>query len=149
MWQAGISRLWPALFAAVSVGLRRGEALGFTWNDVDFKEGILNIQQQVTGHKGGARVGPLKTGNALREIHMPPSLVTLLQAHQIQQQAERSVLGLPWIVDGPVFATAEGKITHPDNINRALGRLNDWSQKGASAVPGHWWISYPELRAAL
>lgn len=149
LWQAGHCRLWPALFAAVSVGLRRGEALGLLWTNVDFKKGVLHIRQQVTGHPGGAQVGPLKTSSALRDIHMPSSLIVLLEAHQAQQRAERSRLGLPWVPDGPVFATVEGRITHPDNFNRALGQLTDWSQKGAGTVPGRRWNCASELRSAI
>lgn len=150
LWQAGIFRLWPALFAAVSVGLRRGEVLGLTWTNVNFKTGVLQVRQQVIRVPEGARVSEmLKTDHGRRDIHMPPSLVQLLQEHQTQQRAERSALGLPWAPNGLVFATDTGNVVHPDNVNRALSRLTDWSRKGASTAPGHWWICYPELRAAL
>ncbi|CAM3967432.1 tyrosine-type recombinase/integrase [Deinococcus marmoris] len=150
LWQTGIFRLWPALFAAVSLGLRRGEVLGLTWTNVNFKKGVVQIRQQVIRIPGGAKVsGMLKTDNARRNIRMPLSLVTLLQDHQTQQRAERSALGLPWATNGLVFATERGHVVHPDNINRALTRLTDWSRKGAGTVPGHWWDCYPELGAAL
>ena len=45
------------------------------------------------------------SGNS--HIHMPPSLVQLLQEHQTQQRAERSALGLPWAPNGLVFATED------------------------------------------
>ncbi|GGL77983.1 site-specific integrase [Deinococcus aerolatus] len=146
LWQAGLCRLWPALFTALSVGLRRGEVLGLTWAHVELAHGLLRIQQQITGHRGGARVSDLlKTDHARRDIHMPLSLVTLLKQHQAQQRAERTALGLPWTPDSPVFATASGTFTHPDNFNRALSSMVAWSRKGAATVPGRKWNCPPGM----
>lgn len=150
LWRAGLCRLWPALFTAISVGLRRGEVMGLTWTHVDLAHGMLRIRQQLTGHRGGAKISKLlKTDHARRDIHLPPSLITLLQQHQAQQRAERGALGLPWTSDGPVFATATGGFTHPDNVNRALSSMTQWSQKGAGTVAGRKWNCNTGLIAPL
>ena len=45
---AGVARLWPALFVAVSVGLRRGECMALRWQDVDFISNTLRVRQNLT-----------------------------------------------------------------------------------------------------
>lgn len=39
---------YPAVVLAAFCGLRRGEALGLQWADVDFRSGMLNIQHNLT-----------------------------------------------------------------------------------------------------
>ena len=147
LYEAGLCRLWPALFTAVSVGLRRGEVMGLTWEDVDLERGVLHIRQTRVMGVDVIETNDPKTANSRRDIHMPPSLVAVLKTHRERQDVERRALGKLWGTTGAVFATELGEWTHPDNLKRALARVVAWSKP---VQPDRAWKGIPrEQRAAL
>lgn len=61
-------------------GERIGEVLGFSWEDIDVENGVLNIVHGVTHPKRNrAIVGPPKTDNGLRSIPLTKGLLDTLQ----------------------------------------------------------------------
>ena len=64
----------------VQLGLRKGEALGLQWRDVDFKEATLRVERQYTLQGNKADIGPLKTRAARRVLPLPADLLARLQA---------------------------------------------------------------------
>jgi integrase len=64
----------------VQLGLRKGEALGLQWRDVDFPGATLKVERQYTLQGNKADIGPLKTRAARRVIPIPADLLTRLQA---------------------------------------------------------------------
>jgi len=145
---AGMCRLWPAVFTAASVGLRRGEVMGLTWEDVDLERGVLRVRQaRVMGVEGIETGGP-KTVNSRRDVHLPPSLVAVLRDHRAAQEREQQEAGRAWVGTGAVFATVLGDWTHPDNLKRALESVVLWSDPARGE--GDVWRGVPrEKRAAL
>lgn len=147
LYEAGLCRLWPALFTAVSVGLRRGEVMGLTWADVDLDRSVLHIRQTRVMGVDVIETSDPKTLNSRRDIHMPPSLVAVLKTHRERQDVERQALGALWATTGAVFATELGEWTHPDNLKRALARVVAWSNP---VQPDRAWKGIPrEQRARL
>ena len=147
LYEAGLCRLWFALFTAVSVGLRRGEVMGLTWEDVDLERGVLHIRQTRVMGVDVIETNDPKTANSRRDIHMPPSLVAVLKTHRERQDVERRALGKLWGTTGAVFATELGEWTHPDNLKRALARVVAWSNP---VQPDRAWKGIPrEPRARL
>ena len=61
-------------------GLRRGEMLGLTWNDIDFKNNVIDINKQWKNIGKTAKkksideygFGELKTANSYRNVPLPP-----------------------------------------------------------------------------
>ncbi len=151
--QAGRLRLWPAVFTAVSIGLRRGEVMGLTWKDVDFTTGILYVRQTRVMGENEIETGLPKTKNSRREIQLPPSLIAALQDHRQAQLAEQAHAGSAWKKTGAVFATELGDWTHPDNLKRAVQTILKWSNpailKREEGKPWVWKGVPREQRAAL
>lgn len=57
---------------ASKCGLRIGEILGLRWNDVDYKNKILNIENQWKADKNGNHsLGIPKSSNSIRKVPMP------------------------------------------------------------------------------
>ena len=131
LYGADLCRLWPALFTAVSVGLRRGEVMGLSWQHVDFKNGVLQIRQQLKVEHGKPVLGTLKTPHSRRDVYIPESLRVLLLGLRERQEAERVAMGSAWRETGAVFATADGGWTHPANLTRALAHVTEWSEPSA------------------
>ena len=59
-------------------GLRRGEALGLQWRDVDFQNKLLHIRRDVDFLTNS--IGELKTKAAYRDVPIPPKLLEKLDA---------------------------------------------------------------------
>ena len=131
LYAANLCRLWAALFTALSTGLRRGEVMGLRWQDIDLKGGLLNVRQNLTVTGGKPILKQItKTEAGQRSIPIPSSLAQILERHRIWLEAQLSACGVTLSDETPVFATAEGHYTHPDNLARALYDLLDWSNPG-------------------
>jgi len=71
-------RLLAALL--IFTGIRRGEALGLQWEDIDFDRKLINIRRSVrfAGNKG--YIGPTKSKAGVRLIPLEPQLEAILLA---------------------------------------------------------------------
>ena len=143
LFAAGVCRLWPAIFTALCIGLRRGEVMGLRWEDVDFDANTVCVRQNLTEVKGVPTIGKPKTKNAVRDIPMPSSLKAILEAHRDAMAREAVKLGKVWRASGPVFATEEGAYTAPSHLRRSLVGVLEWSnpeslKRQIPGEPGKW-----------
>lgn len=63
-------------------GLRRGEALGLRWEDIDQARGVIHVSRNVTYHTATANVGTPKTENGYRDVPLVPHLTRILDPIQ-------------------------------------------------------------------
>ena len=61
-------------------GLRRGEACGLLWKNIDFDANTIYIRQQLTVVRGVMQLGTLKTPESRRDLTLTPALKEALQA---------------------------------------------------------------------
>jgi integrase len=90
--------LWHLLGAT---GLRRGEALGLRWRDVDLTAGTVSIRQTVGSDKdqhGNRRtfIQPTVKSGRPHMIALDPGTVATLGAHRSRQRRQRELLGSLW-----------------------------------------------------
>lgn len=108
-----------ALYAvALAHGLRQGEALGLTWDDVDLAAGTIHIRLQLQRIDRQLRRRDLKTPQSRRTLPVPPTLLALLVAHRERQREERDRAGARWrepIAD-LVFTTTIGTPLQPRGV---------------------------------
>lgn len=116
-------RLHALWAAALSIGLRKGEALGLRWEDVDFEEGRVRVVQQLQRIDGSLRLDPPKTRGSRRTIPVPPVCIDALLSHRVRQKEERAALGEYWKESGLVFTTQFGTPIDPRNVNRWFDAL--------------------------
>ncbi|MFJ7753187.1 tyrosine-type recombinase/integrase [Peribacillus muralis] len=86
------------LTLALTAGLRRSENLGLEWDNVNFKEGTIDIKQVVVRGRNGSVIKSPKTKNSKRLISLPPSVVDELKRYQLLCRKERLRMGEKWIV---------------------------------------------------
>jgi integrase len=120
---------------ALALGLRQGEALGLTWDDVDLDKGTIRVRRSRLRPKyehgcGGTcgrtpgycikrrntrpATGQVKSRAGRRTIGLPAPLVVLLQTHRAEQDAEREAARQLWHDEGWVFATQNGGPLNPN-----------------------------------
>lgn len=112
------------LFALIStfalLGLRRSEALGLTWSDVDLDSGWLQIRRGLQRVNGQLVSMPTKTARSRRTIPLPRLLVDALRQHRDAQEKERVELAESWPDLGYVFTTPIGTPIDPRNCTRII-----------------------------
>jgi integrase len=114
-------RLYPAWVFLATTGVRRGEALGLRWADVDLEAGRAAIRQSVGAISGRVVVGKPKSRKA-RVIDLDPTTITVLRSHKARQAQERLLLGAGYRDGGLVFCTELGEVLHPERFSRTFQR---------------------------
>lgn len=93
-------------------GLREGECLGLSWNQVDFQQGRIRVSQQLQKEKkkgGGYYIAPSPKNSKARTIEPPPIAFKYLQAERVKQLENRLAAGPMWSnPDDLVFTNETG-----------------------------------------
>lgn len=99
----------------LTTGMRRGEALGMRWEDVDLKKGVISVRQQLQRINGELKATEVKTDRSRRSINLAKPTVVALKDHKTAQKRER--LASPaWTDTGHVFTTRLGTPLDPRNV---------------------------------
>ncbi|QFZ16202.1 tyrosine-type recombinase/integrase [Saccharothrix syringae] len=116
-------RLYALWAVGLGIGLRRGEALGLRWEDVDLAGGRVTIAQALHRVDGKLTLDEVKTEASAATVPLPAPLVSVLQRHKALQAGDRLAAGPRWRDTGLVFTTPHGTPIEPRNINRAFEAL--------------------------
>jgi integrase len=135
------NRLEAAYVLTLALGLRRGEILGLSWEDVAQAEDaiVLTIRRQLVRDKSGVHLDELKTVGSRRTLHLSTPLVEVLKRHQVRQEAEELVRGKRWHNEGDlIFTSSVGTPLDPEQFGKTVPKIC------IAAGLGHW--SIHELR---
>lgn len=96
-------------------GMRRSEAMGMEWTDIDFENSIIHIQKSslYTPEKG-IFDDTTKNETSARVIKVPENCIKLLKQHKTEQQKMQLLSGDQWQPSSKVFTQKNGKPMHPD-----------------------------------
>jgi integrase len=97
-------------------GLRRGEAAGLRWCDIDFAGTTLTVSRQLQETSRGLVLLPPKSIAGNRVLALDPWTLQVLAAHRGRQQ-------LPAGCDGYVFARPGGRPYPPGYLTRRFAML--------------------------
>lgn len=112
------NRLGLLFVVMLATGLRRGEALGLHWEDVDFKKCTIGVHRQLRRIDGQLITRAVKGGKSGRTVYLPDQVVELLKDHRAAQAAHLETLGIE--NSGFVFTTGQGTPLDPRNVNRVF-----------------------------
>lgn len=104
------------------LGLRKGELLGLSWDQVDLEAAELYVAEQIQ------RVGrqlirrEVKTETSEAPLPLPDLCVAALEIRRRQQDADRAKAGDSWIETGLVFTTRHGTPIEPRKFSRSFDR---------------------------
>ena len=116
----------------LSTGMRRGEALGLKWGDVDLEGGVVRIRRSLKREGGHIVTADTKTLKSRRAVNLPEPVVELLTRHRDQQEKQRVDLGAAWVETGFVFTSSIGTPIDPRNLYR------DFQKVCENAGLSHW-----------
>jgi integrase len=110
--------LWRLL---LFTGLRRGEALGLTWDSLDLDAGTLTVSRSLVDVEWSKPIfSTPKTNAGGRTISLDEETLEVLRKHRTAQIQERLHAGAAYSDHGLVFAHEDGTPHHPDRVSKSF-----------------------------
>ncbi|GAA1550320.1 tyrosine-type recombinase/integrase [Dactylosporangium maewongense] len=116
-------RLYALFHLVTFVGLRRGEACGLRWVDLDLDDGVATIAEQLFSAAGKVGVGRPKSDAGDRDVALDKATCLVLKAHRKQQREDRLKWGAAWVDSGRVFTREDGSELNPPWLTDLFGDL--------------------------
>ncbi len=100
-------------------GLRRGEALGLRWQDIDLEAGRLCVRRSLIPEGNQVAVHEPKTARGRRVVALDPETVAVLRNQAARQLDDQSATE-SWDDTGLVFTNEDGQALHPWLVSRCF-----------------------------
>jgi integrase len=114
-----------ALYHVIALrGLRRGEAVGLRWANIDLDRGTLIISEQVVQVGWAVEVCAPKS-NSERVVALDQWTVEVLRLHREKQDQQLSVLGVASDQVGWAFTRPDGESLHPAYVTKHFRELTE------------------------
>ena len=107
--------LWHTI---AMTGMRRGEAIGLRWSDVDLEGGRLSVRRALIPNGREVIVSEPKTVKGRRVIALDPGTVEVLKAQAARQLDEQKEWDEAWVETGLVFTLENGAALDPESVSR-------------------------------
>lgn len=116
--------IYPLVYISIFYGLRRGELLGLTWDNVNFKKKEFYIRRTVArrSHNQGYEVrNYCKNKSSERTCTMSDDVFELLFKLKLQQEEYKDLLGNKYVVNDYdfVFTKPNGETYTPDGLRQS------------------------------
>jgi integrase len=118
-----------ALFWVIlATGLRKGEAVGLKWDDVNLKTGVITVKRRLVRVDGEIDVDTPKSRAGMRTVQLPVQALEKLKAWQVRQDVEKNAYESTWRNEGWIFTTPKGgsyagKYLEPRTVNDYLDQI--------------------------
>jgi len=117
---------WHFAFVLIfTYGMRRGEALGLRWSDIDFNRETFRIRQQIQQMDNQLQALPVKTRESQRDLPLTPHVKALLleKARENGIDLSKNVPDYAFSAEHLITKSRVGTPVAPRNFNRALDML--------------------------
>jgi integrase len=113
---------WPLWWTVAFTGLRRAEACGLRWIDLDLDAGTLEVA--VTFNQAGADTyeAGTKSERSARTVDLDAATIAVLRAWRARQAEMRLLVGAGWKDSGRAFSAPDGSPIRPDTLTQAWSR---------------------------
>jgi len=115
MKEERLSPLWQTI---AMTGMRRGEAIGLRWSDVDLENARLSVRRALIPINRDVVVSEPKTAKGRRVIALDPGTVEVLKAQAARQLDEQTQADDAWVETGLVFTAENGTALDPESVSR-------------------------------
>lgn len=124
-------RLEALYTLALATGMRRGEVLALSWDNVNLKTKTITVKSSVsrirdpdTG-KTELLFSEPKTKAGRRSVPIVDSLIPALKAHKERQDSEKAQAGSAWNERNLVFCSNVGTIIEPRRVCSTMDNIAD------------------------
>src|SRR5712692_1268450 len=118
-----------ALFWVIlATGLRKGEAVGLKWDDVNLETGVITVKRRLVRVDGAIDIDTPKSRAGMRTVKLPVQALQKLKAWRIRQEVDKNAYGSTWRNEGWIFTTPKGgryagKYLEPRTVNDYLDQI--------------------------
>ena len=116
------SDLYPLWLLLATTGMRRGEALGLSWEDLDLEAGRLSVTKTLIMNGYATMLSTPKTKKGRRLIVLDQATISALRKLRTQQMKVHLQQGLPWKESQPVFVTEAALPYHPERVSKLFAQ---------------------------
>ena len=114
-------RLGPLWHTLAMTGMRRGEALGLRWTDIDLEAGRVSIQRSLVPAAGEVIISEPKTAKGRRSIALDTGTIDGLRKQAQRQLHDQVAAGEAYsATDGYVFTDELGGSLDPDRVSKCF-----------------------------
>lgn len=117
------SRYHPVYFLAAYTGMRKGEIVGLTWDDIDFEEKTININKTLYKARDEYLLQEPKTKGSVRTIYIDDDIIRVLKKQKVKQNLERLRYGGVYKEHNMVFAQETGEFVNTQGVNGLFTRF--------------------------
>ena len=107
--------LW---YTIAFTGMRRGEAIGLRWVDVDLENRRLSVRRALIPINREVIVSEPKTVKGRRVVALDPATIEVLKAQAARQLSEQDDWDEAWTDSGLVFTAENGAALDPESVSR-------------------------------
>jgi integrase len=122
---AALHPIGPLVTLALTTGLRQGELLGLSWDDLNTEAGTLTVRRALArAWGGGVELAEPKTRRSRRTVHLPAVAIAALERQRDRQATAQEAAGTAWQDrDRLIFTDAIGRPLNRVNVHRAFHEL--------------------------
>ena len=115
--------IYIVLLIAVTCGLRRGEILGLQWENIDFKNSTMSIENNVVRAGKDVVMKETKTSSGKRSVSIPANVLEVLKDVRKKQMEYRMLFGKDYHENNFVCTWPDGKPFSPGYITNTFSKL--------------------------
>lgn len=117
------SEMYIPILIAVFTGMRRGEILGLTWENVNLSKGYILVQQALYSTSKGIIITSPKTEKSIRKIAISQTLVQELKKHKVRAMTNKMRLGDTYCDNDLVCCKNDGDFINPKSFSRKFATI--------------------------
>ncbi|MDI3402599.1 site-specific integrase [Streptomyces cavernicola] len=117
---AEADRLYPLFHLMGTRGLRRGEAVGQDWHEIDLDAGLITPARALVVDGWDVYESEPKTEGSSNTIALADTNIAVLREHKASQDKDRKKWGAAWQDTGKVFTRENGSWLHPETASETF-----------------------------
>ncbi len=115
--------IYLPILLLVTLGLRRGELLALTWDDIDFDNNIIKVRRNMVRGANGYIIKSPKTEAGIRDIRTGDDVMKELRKAKTQYMTDKLSYGPAFQNLGFVIRQEDGSPLFPDSMSRKWRRF--------------------------